>query len=217
MKTLLTICALLFSTVAQAQPRPGSFTTIITTGNITDGGLLFVAGFGNSLFSAGGTGPEQVTIRNTTAGGTNKAVLALGNDVSSGIALLEVFSSTWATSGAQIANSTLLAASGAGGLTFSSNNGSPQPIRFFVTSTEAMRVLPSGGFVIGGTTDPGAKSIQIDGGGQLVITGVTFSNLGATANGTMQFCTNCTPASNPCTGGGSGTFAFFQNSAWKCF
>lgn len=48
--------------------------------------------------------------------------------------------------------------------------------------------------------------------------GMLFANLPASAaNGSRIFVTNGTPASTPCTGASTGSTAFRQNSAWKCF
>jgi hypothetical protein len=48
--------------------------------------------------------------------------------------------------------------------------------------------------------------------------GVAHANLAAVANGSWVFCTNCDPASTPCTTGGasSGAFAFRVAGAWDC-
>lgn len=48
--------------------------------------------------------------------------------------------------------------------------------------------------------------------------GVPFLSLGAitTTNGTNVYCTNCAPASNPCTGASTGAMANRLNGAWDC-
>jgi len=48
--------------------------------------------------------------------------------------------------------------------------------------------------------------------------GIAFANLQATANGSIVFCTNCDPASTPCTSAGAatGAFAFRVNGQWDC-
>ena len=49
------------------------------------------------------------------------------------------------------------------------------------------------------------------------IGGVPFANLPtSSANGTVIGCTNCTTASNPCTGASTGAVAVRQNGAWVC-
>jgi hypothetical protein len=42
-----------------------------------------------------------------------------------------------------------------------------------------------------------------------------FAGLGAT-DGQVVYCSDCTAATNPCTGGGTGAFAFRQGGAWVC-
>jgi len=47
----------------------------------------------------------------------------------------------------------------------------------------------------------------------------SFASLGTPGIGQMVYCTDCSPASNPCTGASTGTFAFRINGgtpAWKC-
>jgi hypothetical protein len=48
------------------------------------------------------------------------------------------------------------------------------------------------------------------------ITPTLFANLGSPQNGSLYFCGDCTAASSPCTGSGSGTFAFRRNGSWVC-
>jgi len=45
--------------------------------------------------------------------------------------------------------------------------------------------------------------------------GVTFANLGAPANGTQIYCTDCTQTM-PCAGAGTGGWALRLNGAWSC-
>lgn len=48
--------------------------------------------------------------------------------------------------------------------------------------------------------------------------GLVFASLpSAAANGSRIFVTNGAPASSPCTGASTGSTAFRQNGAWKCF
>jgi hypothetical protein len=47
--------------------------------------------------------------------------------------------------------------------------------------------------------------------------GILFADLPAATNGSDIFVQNGTAASAPCTGGGTGSRAFRQNGAWKCF
>lgn len=48
-------------------------------------------------------------------------------------------------------------------------------------------------------------------------TALTVSTLPAATNGSSAFVSDGTAASSPCTGSGTGSTAFRQNSAWKCF
>ena len=43
----------------------------------------------------------------------------------------------------------------------------------------------------------------------------TFANLGAAANGTILYCSNCTQTT-ACAAGGSGAMALYVNGAWSC-
>lgn len=56
----------------------------------------------------------------------------------------------------------------------------------------------------------------IDGDGGMQFGGVTQATLGAPGNSKIQFCTDCTSPSSPCTGGGTGALAVRENGAWKC-
>lgn len=62
----------------------------------------------------------------------------------------------------------------------------------------------------------GVDALVVSGaGGVLRFTGVTQAALGAPANGTFVYCTDCTVA-NPCAGGGTGALAKRLNGAWVC-
>lgn len=47
------------------------------------------------------------------------------------------------------------------------------------------------------------------------ISGVTYANLGAPANGTLIYCSDC-QITNPCASGGTGAIAKRLNSTWVC-
>jgi predicted outer membrane repeat protein len=68
--------------------------------------------------------------------------------------------------------------------------------------------------------DDGVYDIQQSGGGlSSVVTPVTFSTLGAPANGAAIYCTDCTisvVAPHTCTGSGTGAWAFRSAGIWKC-
>lgn len=54
--------------------------------------------------------------------------------------------------------------------------------------------------------------------GRMELAGTAFASLPAANNGTIMFCSNCDPASTPCTTGGAstGAFAFRVNGQWDC-
>lgn len=87
-------------------------------------------------------------------------------------------------------------------------------VRVNITSTASAAASLIEDWQIGGTSVLALKK-----NGELNMAGVTFANLGTPANGTLQYCSNCDPATSPCTTGGAstGSMAFRQNSAWKCF
>lgn len=66
------------------------------------------------------------------------------------------------------------------------------------------------------TADQGTGSVTM-GGSLNMTTGTTFANigLGSVANGTVQYCSDCTIA-NPCAGGGTGAIAKRLNGVWVC-
>jgi hypothetical protein len=52
-------------------------------------------------------------------------------------------------------------------------------------------------------------------GGNILQDTVVFASLGTPANGTLQYCSDCTIA-NPCAGSGTGAFAKRLNGVWVC-
>ena len=53
-------------------------------------------------------------------------------------------------------------------------------------------------------------------GGVQFQTAIPFASLGTPSNGTLYYCNDCTNASNPCSGGGTGAFAKRLAGAWDC-
>lgn len=51
--------------------------------------------------------------------------------------------------------------------------------------------------------------------GGLKLQTLTFAELGAADNGTMYYCSNATPSTNPATGGGTGAIVVRQNGVWR--
>ena len=117
--------------------------TINYLGNTTLSGLLSVSGFGTSSFSAGGTGANSLKVANTTAGTTNSALVLLGNDLGDGAAL-RMFSSTFTTSGPNVANSLKLDNSSSGGLSLAATHASGA-IRFYSGGTTQQAILRADG------------------------------------------------------------------------
>lgn len=52
--------------------------------------------------------------------------------------------------------------------------------------------------------------------GWMVMPETSFANLPSAGIGSFLYCTNCTSGSTPCTGSGSGAWAFQTNGTWKC-
>jgi hypothetical protein len=51
--------------------------------------------------------------------------------------------------------------------------------------------------------------------GSVTLRGIAFENLGAPANGTIAYCSDCA-VGDPCVGGGTGALAKRLNGAWVC-
>jgi hypothetical protein len=88
----------------------------IYNGAATLSGLLTVNGFGTSYICSGGTGYNKLTIRNTTAGVANGAQLSVGVDTDADQLYIQSFSSTFTTSGMNIAAGAVINGEGPGGL-----------------------------------------------------------------------------------------------------
>ena len=109
---------------------------------VSQGGLLTVSGFGTNSFSAGGTGFQQITIANSTAGTGNGARLSVQNDLNS--MNIQAFSSTYTTAGTQVAGGSEITWAGPGGISISAINASGA-IRFYSGgSTERMNIGTTG-------------------------------------------------------------------------
>jgi len=155
-----------------------------TTVNMT--GLLSVTGFGTNSFSAGGTGGNVLTVRNTTAGTGNFTTINVGNNTAADALALESYSSTFTSTGLSKADGGLVYAGYSGGLSIAATNASGA-IRFYSGgSTERMRVDTNGVVMINGTTGLGrlvvsdttnSKDILV-----LVDTGSSFSSSNVFAN-----------------------------------
>jgi hypothetical protein len=79
-------------------------------------GKTTVGWFGTNYFCSAGTGYNKLTIRNTTAGTGNGAQLSIGNDNDADQLYIQSFSSTFTTSGMNIAGGAVINGEGPGGL-----------------------------------------------------------------------------------------------------
>lgn len=50
----------------------------------------------------------------------------------------------------------------------------------------------------------------------LFINGIPLASLGTPGDSAVRFCSNCNPATDPCTSGGTGALAVRANSRWYC-
>jgi hypothetical protein len=86
------------------------------TGTLGISGLFTSTAFGSSSFSAGGTGYNKLTIRNTTAGAANGAQLSIGTNADPDQFYVQSFATTFTTSGMNIAGGAVVNGEGPGGL-----------------------------------------------------------------------------------------------------
>ena len=87
-------------------------------------GLLTATGFGANSFSAGGTGNNKLTLRNTTAGAANGAQLSVGTDADPDQFYIGSFSTTYTTSGMNVAGGAVVNGEGPGGLNLAATQSS---------------------------------------------------------------------------------------------
>jgi hypothetical protein len=131
---------------------------------LTLGGLIAVTGFGTSSFDAGGSGDQQVRVRNTSAGTGNSSTLALGNDSSSLLYFMRIYSSTYTpVTYYDRQSGCTLVSQGAGGLGIAATNASGN-IYFYTGGALRGQLYTSGGLCIGTTpSDPGADTLATTG------------------------------------------------------
>lgn len=123
------------------------------------GSKFQVDGFGTHTFSAGGTGANEISIRNTSAGTGNLAGYKIGNNSTANLGVLWGFSSTYTSAGLYNASGVTIEATGAGGLTVAASDAAGY-IRFHSGgAAERMRITPSGRLGIGTTAPVGQLSI----------------------------------------------------------
>jgi len=122
---------------------------------VSAAGLLTVSGFGTHSFSAGGTGNQELSIRNTTAGTGNAALLTLGNNSDANLLNLYAFSSTYTTSGPYVASGVTFRSQGAGGISIAATSASGA-IRFYSGGTTERARFETNGYFGLNDTSPGA-------------------------------------------------------------
>ena len=144
--------------------------------SLSSAGLLTVSGFGTHSFSAGGTGGNVLSVRNTTSGTGNYSMLILGNDASASLLQLAAFSSAYTPSGTDYASGVRLNASGAGGLSIQAEHASGA-IRFYTGGATQRWAIGTDG------TLTGASNI-------IEIGASTYRATGATGTAYMGYVTS---------------------------
>ena len=85
------------------------------------------------------------------------------------------------------------------------------------TNTGTSLSLSTGATHFSAATAGGSSATPVVFGPQGIQPGaLTHAGLPAAANGTVVYCSNCTPNSNPCTDAGTGAIAKRLNGAWDC-
>ena len=117
---------------------------------ITSAGLTTFSAFGTHSFSSAGTGYNKLTIRNTTAGTGNGSQLSIGVDTDADQLYIQSFSSTFTTSGMNIAAGAVINGEGAGGLSiaatqsnigFYTNGASASNLRMLIKANGVISII----------------------------------------------------------------------------
>jgi hypothetical protein len=144
----------IYAAIDQMLAGAGSYATLSL------GGLLAVEGFGTHNFSAGGSGTNQVAIRNTSAGTANLAGVLVGNNGTVSALAMWAFSTTYTSTGLYLADGCVLESTRAGGLGIAATDASGV-LRFHAGGpAERMRLDASGRLGLG-TTSPAAGGLTI--------------------------------------------------------
>lgn len=139
---------------------------------VSSGGLFTFSGFGTHSFSAGGAGGNSLRVRNTSAGTANLASIYVGNDADAVLGGLVAFSSTYTTSGSQVANGLELQFNGAGGGSISATHASGA-VRVYTGGTTLRATFTSGGAL----QLPGISSLALHSTANVNVTGaMTVAN-----------------------------------------
>jgi hypothetical protein len=136
------------------QDATGGATSLLV---LTNTGLLTVNGFGTHSFSAGGTGEQQLLIRNATPGAGNYASLALGNDTAAATGLLQVFASNSAIGAPYRPDGVALRATQAGGISLLAEHGLGK-IHFYTAAAPRGFIEADGRWALGSALAPDANS-----------------------------------------------------------
>ena len=161
--------------------------TINYLGNTTLSGLLTVSGFGTHSFSAGGTGGNTLQVINTTSGTGNFSIINLGNDAGNDQAAIRLNSTTFTTSGINVAAALKIQNAGAGGMDIVASNGSGA-IRFYSGgTTERGRFTLGGVLALGGTRTSAKVTIDAS---LSTLTAMDIQNTAATYGGAFIVFSN---------------------------
>lgn len=121
--------------------------------------VLTVSAFGVHAISKVGTGAQRFRVRNESAGTANYAAVELGNDSASVRAALEVYSSTYTSTGPTQAEGAYLYCNGAGGLSLAAAHASGA-IRLYINGTLRTQLTSTSllehnaGFALSGILSP---------------------------------------------------------------
>lgn len=187
---------------------------------------------GNSVENCKSTCIQLTTV--TPAAGQWRAVQIVGNELmtltgANGITINAASTPTWLL-GVNIVGNSILLNTGSGsigvyadnstGVTVADNyfenvpGGNSVGVQFTAAASlgriagNVYRSFPAGWAITNASTTTTIDEIE----------GIAIGNLpAAAANGSRLFLTDGTSGSSPCTGTGTGSTAFRQNGAWKCF
>jgi hypothetical protein len=144
----------------------------VERGQITAAGLFNWETFGAHLFSAGGVGVNSLTVTNSTAGSGNIGRVSSNSDTVTSV--LDSYSSTFTTSGAQVQAGTMVSGNGTGGVSLAAFNA-VGAVRIY-TGSGTLRATfdASGNFNLGSTNimdSPAVPTLGTVTGGTATIAG----------------------------------------------